>query len=55
MNHAPCKVLGYDGKYKMVMTGDIKVGDILVLQSKDQIAADCILLSSADKNGQCFV
>ena len=33
----------------------MRVGDILVLKSKDLIAADCVLLHSSDKNGQCFV
>jgi phospholipid-translocating ATPase len=33
----------------------VKVGDILVLKNKNIIPADCIVLSTDDINGECYV
>jgi len=55
VNRLPCNLLDAQGNTKKSTVAQIKFGDILILKSKDMIPADCVILSSADKNGQCYV
>ncbi|CDW80053.1 probable phospholipid-transporting atpase ih [Stylonychia lemnae] len=38
-----------------VKSQDLRVGDIIELHDDQIVPADCVLLSSSDNNGQCFV
>ena len=33
----------------------IKVGDVLKLDNDEQVPADCMVLSTGDANGQCYI
>eukprot|EP01138_Halocafeteria_seosinensis_P003273 gb/GECG01003348.1/.p1 GENE.gb/GECG01003348.1/~~gb/GECG01003348.1/.p1 ORF type:complete len:1398 (+),score=180.54 gb/GECG01003348.1/:1-4194(+) len=44
-----------DGQSVEVQSWEIQVGDILELHEDDEIPADCVLLSSSDPQGICYI
>jgi phospholipid-transporting ATPase len=48
-------VLTLAGSFDSVKWKDIKVGDVIRLESDDFIPADVILLSSSEPEGFCYI
>ena len=44
-----------NGEEKAVQSQDIHVGDIIKLSEDDEIPCDCVLLTSSDDSGDCFI
>lgn len=54
-NKVEYEILQKDGQLKKIKSDFIKVGDILELKDDDIVPADCILLYTQEKHGECFV
>ena len=48
-------VLGKDGEWTQMASGDLKVGTIIQVKKDEMVPADLILLSSSHDKGQCFI
>ena len=54
LNNSPCKIYR-DGKFVLGSWTEVLIADILLIEADEIISADCIILSSFNKDGTCFI
>lgn len=55
VNNSVCTVLRPDGKLENILWKDLRVGEIIMVQNKHQLPADCLLLASTNDLGVCYI
>lgn len=54
-NKKPAERLADDGTFHTVRTGDIHPGDIVLVRSREQFPADCLLIATECFSGVCYI
>lgn len=54
-NSYPYEILGQDGKFKTVQSGELKVGNIVKVKQDEMIPCDVVFIGSALTKGHCFI
>ena len=55
MNARLAKILQPDGSFKDTKWKDMRVGDVVRMESDDFIPADVVLLASSEPEGFCYI
>lgn len=54
MNNRRTKIVGSDGSMKEVAWRDVVVGDIVVVEDRQELPADIIVLATSEEDAKCF-
>ena len=55
INNRPYTTIGPDGLPLISRSQDLVVGDFVVLQQNQEIPADCVVMSTSDPDGLCYI